>query len=252
MLKIRMLHGSSFKSAFWIRDAGWKIRPSYKKDQDYDVLLIPDGDKNISPSLYSDEQFDSNESFNPTLDNLQLEAIKCAIKDGKKIIGIGRGAHLICVASGGLIIQDIANHEQYRGSHPSDKFMHEVLFNDGESMTTVSMHSALMYPFNMHPSKFSLLGWAFGQSESKTHEKGDEYIHAFNQEYQVELPDESKFFGGFIKGKYDNMTVEPEMVFFRDIDALGIQYNPSMNKISNKEIYKHTNDLVGNFLRDEL
>lgn len=158
-----------------------------------DALVIWGGE-DISPSIYSDSV--SRYTYAPSVpsrrDRIEMDACSAAIKRDIPIIGVCRGAQLVCALAGGRLVQHVNGHG---GSHLMET-------NEGRHITTTSVHHQMMYPFDVD---HVMLAWA-APNRSEVYETGDSTTGraAIN-----------------MRGK-----VEPEVVWFPGIKALAIQGHP--------------------------
>lgn len=152
-----------------------------------DTVLFTGG-SDISPELYGEANAHSWPA--PQRDQFEVPYFHRAVEDGKAIIGICRGAQLVCALTGGKLFQHVDGHV---GSHP----MHT---DDGRVMRTSSLHHQLMRP----AGEFRLLAW----SENRG---GNTYLNEEHHDYGH--PDSDK---------------DPEVILHPKIRALGIQGHPEM------------------------
>ena len=106
-----------------------------------DDVLVVWGGADISPSLYNKEKSkhtwaDDRPSHRDAVEWAMMQRAK---KLGIPIIGICRGAQMLCALAGGYLIQHVNNHG---GSHP-------VVTIDGEEIITNSIHHQMMYPWGV-------------------------------------------------------------------------------------------------------
>lgn len=103
--------------------------------------LVVWGGADISPTLYNKE---------PSLRTYasaklsSRDAIEWALMQRAKelnlpIIGVCRGAQMLCALAGGFLIQDVDNHFSH----------HDVTTFDGYEITVNSIHHQMMYPFDV-------------------------------------------------------------------------------------------------------
>lgn len=151
-------------------------------------LVFFTGGEDITPGLYKEESHKSTYS-NIDRDMLEIKDFMEAEHYGIKKIGICRGAQLLCVLAGGRLVQDQNN----PGSHL-------MKTSDGEEFLVTSTHHQAAYPFDMDSSRYKVLGWT--ENMLKYHKSG--------------------------KDEEMNPPVECEVVFYRNIKALGIQPHPEM------------------------
>lgn len=105
-----------------------------------DVLVVWGGG-DISPSLYNKPVGKrTSASATPSLrDKVEWKMMNGAKEQGIPIIGVCRGAQMLCALAGGHLIQDVNNHG---GSHM-------VTTPNGEMFMTNTIHHQMMYPFDV-------------------------------------------------------------------------------------------------------
>jgi putative glutamine amidotransferase len=102
------------------------------KDLQNDGVLILWGGEDISPSIYNQDPVHTHAPNRPSMrDAVEIGLAKTAMQKGIPIIGICRGAQLLCALSGGSLFQHID------GPHHRQ---HKVITNDGEWLWTSSCH----------------------------------------------------------------------------------------------------------------
>ena len=112
--------------------------------------------------------------------------MKKAQELGIPILGVCRGAQLLCALAGGYLIQHVNNHAG-RG--------HLIQTKDGGLMPVNSIHHQMCIPFD---TDHELLGWA-------NERLSDIYI---DEDSTVDI------------------DVEPELVYYPKLKGLGIQWHP--------------------------
>jgi putative glutamine amidotransferase len=99
-------------------------------------LLILWGGEDISPSIYQQEKVMANAGVLPShRDRCEMQLIKAAVQEGVPILGICRGAQLLCAMGGGSLYQHVENHHS----------KHEVTYGDYVVMGN-SCHHQMMIP----------------------------------------------------------------------------------------------------------
>lgn len=167
----------------------------YEKDlTNVDAVLLWGG-MDITPSLYAESPLTSR-SCGPlepsSRDVFELELCKQAHKAGKPIIGVCRGAQFICAFAGGSLIQ-------HTTGHGSD---HSIQTYDDKKFFVTSSHHQMLYPWDV---SHEMLAWS-GERRSNTYlgnQGGGDYQHSL-----------------------DRVVVEPEVVFFPDVNGFAIQSHP--------------------------
>ena len=140
-------------------------------DEVYDVVVPVYGDKDveeafkfaprcamviwgggdISPTIYGQEP---NKYSGATAELSQRDAIEVAcaqmaIKLGIPIIGICRGAQLMCALSGGSLVQHVENHGSVG--------YHKIKTNDGREINCPTVHHQMMFPYRI--PEWELIAW---------------------------------------------------------------------------------------------
>lgn len=155
-----------------------------------DSALVIWGGADINPSYYNHPQ--SRTTYPSSVrDPVEWALIHRAIAMGIPIIGVCRGAQMLCAAAGGFLIQDVRGHA---GSN------HYVTAYDGTKFLVNSIHHQMLgIPDQVD---HELLGWS-------TANLSKEYIWKDDKKYEPPT--------GF---------KEPEMVVFPSIKGLAIQWHP--------------------------
>lgn len=152
-----------------------------------DALVIWGG-ADISPSIYNEpvsKRTYASERLSYR-DVQEVGACKAAIELGIPIIGVCRGAQLLCGLAGGKLIQHVERHGQD----------HWIKTKDDQLYVTSSVHHQMMYPWDV---EHEMIAWSV-EVRSPVHIMGDE------SDIQVEK--------------------EPEIVYFPKIKGLAIQGHP--------------------------
>lgn len=175
--------------------------------------LVIWGGEDISPSLYRSPLSPSGHGAIAPSSRDRLEATAClaAIRRGIPIIGVCRGAQLLCALAGGKLIQDVDGHF---GNH-------KITTDDGREMITSSVHHQMLYPWDV---EHELIAWSTNRRSSH-YETGDG---------QDEITDRAA------------KMVEPEIVYFPKIKGLAIQGHPEFMR-DDCEFVQYCMELVDRF-----
>lgn len=151
------------------------------------------GGTDISPTLYQHDFHPYSQATRKGLssrDEFEWRAMKYCHVNNIPMIGVCRGAQMLCAYAGGYLIQDVTNH----GNN------HRMTTSEGVEMTTTSCHHQMMYPFNV---PHEMLAWS---------------SHKLSRHYEGEQGEDLG----------DRMAdrVEPEVVYFPTIRGLAIQGHP--------------------------
>lgn len=159
---------------------------------DLDAIILWGG-ADISPSLYDEPRFSNSGPDEPSpRDLFEWSLIREAELKGIPIIGICRGAQLMCAYVGGKLVQDVNNHT---GSG------HGITTNTGEHFFVTSCHHQMMYPFDV---EHELIAWSTKHQATKYNPPDRLYCQEMEK----------------------HIYKEPEIVFFPEIKGYGIQCHP--------------------------
>lgn len=176
--------------------------------------LIIWGGEDISPSIYGERVNNMTHAKDTPSkrDRAEVALAQDAIEMGVPIIGICRGAQLMCALSGGKVIQHTTGH---LGSH-------EMLAAGGEVIVTSSLHHQMLYPWEV---EHQLL--AYTPQLSRCHWGEDDQEWAF--------PPHAYDTQGVLK--------EPEVVWFPKTRCLAIQGHPEFGTLKDRFV-QYCRDLV--------
>jgi gamma-glutamyl-gamma-aminobutyrate hydrolase PuuD len=72
--------------------------------------LLFTGGRDIDPSLYGQERLDDTDLPERRRDRFELELMRAALDAGVPVLAVGRGLHVLSLARGGALIQDLPGH----------------------------------------------------------------------------------------------------------------------------------------------
>lgn len=183
-------------------------QPNMIKEQlrECDVVCLTGG-SDVDPKLYGHPK-------NPlTWPNVSRDAsdvafAEAALEQGKRLVGICRGAQLLCVMAGGTLVQDVSGHV----SSISGTNGHSITTINGEKFNVTSTHHQMMHTVG---TKNVRMAWAEGISrryESGTRDQAN--MIAFRDKHGV--------------------VMEPEVVWFPDLLGLAVQYHPEQMPLTSR------------------
>ncbi len=158
------------------------------------------GGEDVTPKFYG-HPTDRTVYSNARRDFIEQAIFRSAQVRNIPAIGICRGAQFLCVMAGGKLVQDTTGHNQYHSLM--------VRRNDGNvfvpSEQVSSTHHQMAYPWEMPVTDFILHAWSSEPLSRHYTYNGKRY----------ERDDAT-----------DNMRLEPEVVTYPRIGALGFQFHP--------------------------
>lgn len=165
-------------------------------------LLILTGGSDISTELYSEKDTQGSVGKNIKRDLEEVMLAGYAIKNNIPILGICRGAQMLCVLAGGKLIQDMTHHHE----HKITIFNNKAYDCSENEISVNSLHHQLQYPFNIK-------------------EKNDYMMiaAAYTNLGVVDTGDSNDINLATLKRKG-----EPEIVYYKKLNGLGIQFHPEM------------------------
>lgn len=194
-IKVRIAGGYGGRN-----DIDWLSQGSIKfeivKSVDEAQLLVLTGGADINPEIYNEKK-NRKTYINEYRDKDELADLKRAIDLKIPIIGICRGAQMICGVAGGKLVQHVVGHGG------ANHAMEILLGRDRGSYFTInSLHHQMMMPFNLPKSDYDLI------AKSR---------YALSNTYE----------NTSVEDQYD-MSMEPEVIYFKKINAYAIQCHPEM------------------------
>ena len=193
----KVLYSISFGSdAYPFHDLAQRVQVVRHADAivEEDSVVVVWGGADINPNLYNHPTSKTTYCYNAR-DDLEWKSMQRAIKMGIPIIGVCRGAQMLCAAAGGFLIQDVTNHAGYG---------HTITTPDGSVISVNSIHHQMMA--GLERVDHELLAWS-------TENRSTHYTWKNDLTYPTPA--------GF---------KEPEMVWFPRIKGMAVQWHPEAMK----------------------
>jgi putative glutamine amidotransferase len=185
--------------------------------QKADVVVFPGG-SDINPVLYNEPR-GALTYFHTATDMRQMQELKRAMLLAKPIVGICRGAQLICAVAGGKLVQDQCQ--------PS---RHDILTPFDTKVSVCSIHHQAQYPWKLKMEEdWRLYGWSEGVAKHHVDAYGNEMVNGVEP----------------ANGK------EVEIAYYPKLKALAIQSHPELAAPGSEEA-KYCRFLVAKLMKGEL
>lgn len=193
-----------------------QISDNYK-DAD---LIIFTGGEDVSPSWYDEEKHPRTySSFKRDL--REVEVFNYAKKNKIKMLGICRGSQFLTVMNGGKLIQDVNNHA-FIGKH--------AIWAAGKIISITSTHHQMMYPYNLDPDEYELIGYS---------EPNRSTYYSTGSNMYDSLKDIPRHKDTFIL----DIGKEPEIVYYTRTNSLCIQGHPE-SMLDDLDSIDHINNII--------
>lgn len=170
------------------------------------------GGTDINPSLYGEKANPQNQSNGLAMSKRDKEEwramLYCKAND-IPMIGVCRGAQLLCAFAGGKLVQHTTGHTGGSG-------WHQMQTSDGSIMEVTSCHHQMMYPWDI---PHELLGWSHMK-------RSDTYQGATTAQMEKAVTER-----------------EPEVVYFPTVRGLAIQGHPEWAMNSSRFV-QYCNEMI--------
>lgn len=178
--------------------ANWLEGELVKSIEEADIVLFTGGE-DVCPTLYN-EPIGRYTSYNSARDKQETAVFEEALRMGKHMLGICRGSQLLCVLSGGRLVQ---HQENRHGQHPIILTNIYGFSKQPPSIMMTSTHHQAQFPFELPAKYYRML--AYSTTESKYHLDGE---------------------GKEMFKDPQNGVTEAEIVVYPHTKCLGIQGHP--------------------------
>jgi putative glutamine amidotransferase len=123
--------------------------------------VIFTGGRDVDPALYEQQRLDDTDLPEHRRDRFEILLMRAVIEVGLPFLAIGRGLHVLTVARGGSLRQDVPAHRQDRVRY----LPHDVLLADGSLLARL-LGGKVQVPAAHHqapdrlPDGLTLVGWS--------------------------------------------------------------------------------------------
>ena len=123
--------------------------------------LVFTGGRDLDPSIYDQQRLDETDEPEHRRDRFELALMRAALEGGVPLLAIGRGLHVLTVARGGTLTQDLPGHRTDRARY----LPHDVALG-ADSMVGGLLGTRIMVPAAHHQAPYRLgegltvVGWS--------------------------------------------------------------------------------------------
>jgi len=123
--------------------------------------LVFSGGRDIDPSLYDQERLETTDEPDRRRDRFELALMRAALETNLPFLAIGRGLHILALARGGTLTQDLPGHRIARASYKP----HDVILGEssllGRLLGTVVQVPAAHHQAPYHLGEgLTVTGWS--------------------------------------------------------------------------------------------
>jgi putative glutamine amidotransferase len=118
--------------------------------ESFDGLLFTGG-RDVDPALYDQERVEASDEPDRRRDRFELVLMRAALEAGIPVLAVGRGLHILAIARGGSLTQDIPGHRD----NPARYAPHDVVLG-GESLLGKLLGTRVQVPAAHHQAPYQL------------------------------------------------------------------------------------------------
>ena len=113
--------------------------------------LVFTGGRDMDPALYNQERLETSDEPDRRRDRFELVLMRAALQANVPFLAIGRGLHVLAVARGGTLIQDLPGHRAGRARYAP----HDVVLG-GDSILGRLLGTRVQVPAAHHQAPYQL------------------------------------------------------------------------------------------------
>jgi putative glutamine amidotransferase len=113
--------------------------------------LVFTGGRDLDPALYDQQRLETSDEPDRRRDRFELALMRAALQANVPFLAIGRGLHVLAVARGGTLIQDLPGHRAGRARYAP----HDVILG-GDSLLGRLLGTRVQVPAAHHQAPYHL------------------------------------------------------------------------------------------------
>jgi len=118
--------------------------------ESFDGLLFTGG-RDVDAALYDQVRLETSDEPDHRRDRFELALMRAALAAGTPVLAIGRGLHILAVARGGTLTQELAGHRESRTRYAA----HDVILG-GDSLLGKLLGTRIQVPAAHHQAPYQL------------------------------------------------------------------------------------------------
>jgi gamma-glutamyl-gamma-aminobutyrate hydrolase PuuD len=118
--------------------------------ESFDGLLFTGG-RDVDPAMYDQERLETSDEPDHRRDRFELALMRAALDAGTPFLAVGRGLHVLAVARGGTLTQDLPGHRESRARYAP----HDVVLS-GDSLLGKLLGTRIQVPAAHHQAPYNL------------------------------------------------------------------------------------------------
>jgi gamma-glutamyl-gamma-aminobutyrate hydrolase PuuD len=109
------------------------------------------GGKDVDPALYDQERLDETDEPDHRRDRFELSLMRAALEADLPVLAVGRGLHILALARGGTLTQDLPGHRPARARYTA----HDVILGE-DSLLGRLLGTRVQVPAAHHQAPYNL------------------------------------------------------------------------------------------------
>ncbi|HEY6494262.1 MAG TPA: gamma-glutamyl-gamma-aminobutyrate hydrolase family protein [Trebonia sp.] len=173
----------------------------------FDGLLFTGG-RDIDPTLYDQERLETSDEPDRRRDRFELALMRAALEAGTPFLAVGRGLHILALARGGTLTQDLPGHRDNRARYVP----HDVVLG-ADSLLGRLLGTRVQVPAAHHQAPYHLgegltvTGWSPDGEVTEALEV-DGYRFGIGVHWHPEEGDDSRLVTAFVEAAGQPRTAQ--------------------------------------------
>jgi gamma-glutamyl-gamma-aminobutyrate hydrolase PuuD len=157
------------------------------------------GGRDVDPALYDQERLEETDEPDHRRDRFELALMRGALEAGLPVLAVGRGLHILALACGGTLTQDLPGHRAARARYAA----HDVILGE-DSLVGRLLGTRVQVPAAHHQAPYHLgdgltvTGWS-PDGEITEALEADGHRFAVGVQWHPEEGDDSRLIGAFVE-----------------------------------------------------